>query len=207
MVDNGELYQKWMNLSREIRMSGVHQREGGPRGPHFKGCMPHGPMGPRFGGGMPHGPMGPRFGGGMPQGPMGPRFGGGMPTMPPVPPMPPRPHHFGRPGMGSWATRERLLVLIGNHPEGVRQKDLAWEAGINPSSASEIIGRLEADGFVTRTADEKDRRAMRLALTEAGKERAEQIKAEREVRLEDIFSKLTDEEKETLNYLLDKLMS
>lgn len=104
-------------------------------------------------------------------------------------------------------SRERLLAILANHEEGMWQKDLAREAGINPSSASEFISRLEADGFLTRTVDENDRRAVRLALTDAGKERAEAVKAERESNLEGIFAKLTEEEKQTLSDLLDKLMS
>ena len=135
-----------------------------------------------------------------------------MPPMPGMPPMPPRcgpwgkgPHGPGR--HGRWMSREHLLVLIAQRPEGAWQKDIAWEADINASSASELIGKLEADGYLIRETDENDRRAVLLKLTEAGQARAAELKAERESFLDGLFSKLTDEEKETLSALLDKLLN
>lgn len=133
----------------------------------------------------------------------------------PLPPMPPHcgkgPHGKGPHGPcgrhGRGMSRERLLVLLAQRPEGMWQKDLAWEADINASSASELIGRLEQDGYLTREADENDRRAVLLKLTEAGAQRAAEIRAEREGFLESLFAKLSQEEKETLSELLDKLLN
>ena len=135
--------------------------------------------------------------------------GCGMPPMPPhcgKGPFGKGPHGpCGRHGHGM--SRERLLVLIAEHPEGMWQKDLAWEADINASSASEMIGKLEEGAYLTREADENDRRAVLLKLTEAGYRRAEEIRAEREGFLETLFAKLSEEEKQTLSDLLDKLLS
>ena len=102
--------------------------------------------------------------------------------------------------------RERMLVIISDHPEGIRQKALAEAAGINASSTSEVVSRLEDDGYLIRTIDENDKRATVLKLTEMGAVRAEEIRTEREAFLDDFFSKLTEEEKQTLSDLLDKLM-
>lgn len=102
-------------------------------------------------------------------------------------------------------SRERLLVLIDEHPDGIRQKDLAMEEGINASSTSEVVNRLEEDGYVIRTVDESDRRATLLHLTELGKARAAEIRDEKEAVLEELFSPLSPSEKETLAELLDKL--
>ena len=207
MVTNDELFRKLMRFSKEVRFR-RHRGEGPEgekkcRGWHEKmremmeqqrraaenGEAPAMPMPP-----MP----------GMPP------FQG-MPQMPGMPPMPP---HFGPCGKGPHGPgrhrgmgREHLLVLIAEHPEGAWQKDIAWEADINASSASELIGRLEADGYLVRETDENDRRAVLLKLTEAGQARAAEIKAERETFLDGLFSKLTDEEKETLSALLDKLLN
>lgn len=103
-------------------------------------------------------------------------------------------------------SRERLLAIIGEHPEGIRQKDLAMAAGINASSASEVISRLEDDGYLVRVIDENDKRATLLKLTEMGAVRAEEIRSERDSFLDDLFSRLTEEEKQTLSDLLDKLL-
>ena len=110
------------------------------------------------------------------------------------------PHH--RRGL----SRERLLVIISDYPDGVNQKQLAESAGINASSTSEVVARLEDDGYIVRKIDENDKRATILKLTEMGAVRAEEIRSEREGFLDEIFSKLTDEEKQTLSDILDKLI-
>ena len=46
-----------------------------------------------------------------------------------------------------------------------------------------------------------------LKLTEMGAVRAEEIRAEREEFLNEFFSKLSEEEKQTLSDLLDKLLN
>ena len=103
-------------------------------------------------------------------------------------------------------SRERLLVIISEYPDGVNQKQLAESAGINASSTSEVVARLEDDGYIVRKIDENDKRATILKLTEMGAVRAEEIRSEREGFLDEIFSKLTDEEKQTLSDILDKLI-
>ena len=103
-------------------------------------------------------------------------------------------------------SREHLLVIISEFPEGIRQKELAEKAGINASSTSEVVSRLEDDGYLIRTIDENDRRATVLKLTEMGAVRADEIRNEREDFLNEFFSKLTEEEKQTLSDLLDKLL-
>ena len=75
----------------------------------------------------------------------------------------------------------------------------------NASSTSEVVNRLEEDGYVIRTVDESDRRATLLHLTELGKARAAEIRDEKEAVLEELFSPLSPSEKETLAELLDKL--
>ena len=82
--------------------------------------------------------------------------------------------------------RERMLTIISEHPEGIRQKDLAEAAGINASSASEVVSRLEDDGYLVRVIDENDKRATLLKLTEMGAVRAEEIRSERDSFLNEV---------------------
>jgi len=103
-------------------------------------------------------------------------------------------------------SRERLLVIINEYTDGINQKQLAESAGINASTTSEIVARLEDDGYLVRTIDENDKRATVLKLTEMGKVRAEEVRSEREGFLDEVFSKLTEEEKQTLSDILDKLI-
>ena len=139
-------------------------------------------------------------------------FGGPEGHRPPcrpdhMPPMPPcgehrPPHGMRRPPL----SRERLLILIGENPDGIRQKAIAERVGINPSSASELIDKLESDGYIERKVDPNDKRATLLFLTEKGQARAAEVSDEREAMFKDIFSPLTEEEKQTLSDLLDKLL-
>lgn len=121
--------------------------------------------------------------------------------MPPPPPFGPRPPHKG-PGM----SREHMLGIISEYPDGIRQKELAEKAGINASSTSEVVTKLEDDGYLIRTIDPSDKRATVLRLTEMGAVRAEEIKSEHESFINEYFGRLTDEEKQTLSDLLDKLI-
>jgi DNA-binding MarR family transcriptional regulator len=103
-------------------------------------------------------------------------------------------------------SRERLLLFIAAHPDKVWQKDVAGDEGINASSASEMVSKLVEDGYLIRESDETDKRAVVLKLTEKGAARAEELRAGREAALTELFAKLTDQEKETLANLLDKLL-
>ena len=108
----------------------------------------------------------------------------------------------GRPGMMS---RERVLSVIEGHEDGIRQKEIAEELHINPSSMSELIDKLEKDGDVKRQVDPNDKRATRIHLTELGAARAAEVEDERQDKLEVVFAPLTAEEREQLLVLLRKL--
>lgn len=101
--------------------------------------------------------------------------------------------------------RERLLSIISRYENGVRQKELTGELKINPSSVSEFISKLENDGYVERKADPNDGRATLIMLTESGRVRAAGLEVERREKLAGVFEPLTQEEKEQLIGLLEKL--
>ena len=61
-----------------------------------------------------------------------------------------------------------LLVLWGD--DSVRSVDLARRAGLEPSTMTGLLDRMERDGLVRREADPDDRRAQRILLTDHGRE-------------------------------------
>ena len=192
MTKNTELFRKMMKASRRLKMSAGFPGHGKPM-PGMEMCGPR-PMGQGMHGhpmGMGPDMMEPRpMGMGHGPHPMGPGFGPeGCHGMKPRP-----------------MSRERMLVIISDYPDGVRQKDLAEAAGINASSTSEVVNKLEDDGYLVRTIDETDRRATLLKLTELGEVRAAEIRDEREAKFNELFGKLTEEEKDTLAALLDKML-
>ena len=101
--------------------------------------------------------------------------------------------------------RERVLEVISRYEDGVRQKTLTEELRINPSSVSEMISKLENDGYVRRTIDPTDKRATLITLTELGEARNAELQDEKTARLNKAFGNLTDDEKEQLIALLEKL--
>ena len=165
--------------------------EEGPRGSH--GCGPMGDHGPRG----PHG-CGPMDG----PGPRGMHGHGPIPG--PHPMRGPRPHRHMR-GPGGAFAQERMLDVISRFEGGVRQKELTEELKIRPSSVSETISKLEHDGYVKRKVDPDDKRATLITLTEVGEARAAELADERGAKLSKAFEPLTDEEKEQLILLLEKL--
>ena len=100
--------------------------------------------------------------------------------------------------------QSRILELLAREG-GMTQRTLTEHLGIQPGSVSEILGKLEGAGLITRSPNEEDRRTVDLALTEAGRARLEEGHAERETRVQAAFEGLTEEEKNTLLTLMEKL--
>lgn len=188
---NEELFDRVMRLPHAMRMR--MQAEAGPqpmpRHPGDGGRFEAMPRRPHEGGRfepMPHHPGGE----GRPEGM--PRHG-----------------RHGGPGGERRApfARERALELLLESGEGLRQKEIGERLGINPSSTSEFVSRLEEDGYVRREADPQDGRATRIALSELGRARANELRDEQAARFEALFGGLTDDEKRELIRLLDKLFA
>ncbi len=103
--------------------------------------------------------------------------------------------------------RERiLLTVLESGEDGLRQKDIAEALGINASSLSEQIDRLETDRYLERVANPDDKRSTLIRLTEKGKARAWEVSSARQERAAAFCGNLTDEEKDTLIALLTKLL-
>ncbi len=134
--------------------------------------------------------------------------------MPPYGPGPhpgfgPHPGHGGhrgcRPGI---FPRERILSVVMDAGEnGIRQKDIAEELGIHAPALTEQIDRLEADRYLERCANPDDKRSTLIKLTEKGRARACEVADERQARAARYCQALTEEEKDTLIALLDKLLA
>lgn len=105
-------------------------------------------------------------------------------------------------GKGS---QKRVLIVLEEMGERVTQRDLTERLGIQPGSASEVISKLEQAGCIRRTANEQDHRTADISLTAEGKRRALWAKEQRERRHEEMFSCLSQTEKEELLGLLEKV--
>lgn len=99
----------------------------------------------------------------------------------------------------------RHLLFHLSHGEGMTQLDLAKATRLKPPTISVTLQKMENDGYVTRVPDENDMRAMRVYLTDKGKEF--EAESRRVVRAMDAQAKegMTDEEIKTLMILHDKI--
>ena len=113
--------------------------------------------------------------------------------------------HAGRFAFGGKGGQGRILHILAK--EGtMTQRALTERLGIQPGSASEIIGKLERAGLILRTASEADKRTADISLTEAGSAQAARQAEERNARKRELFSALTEEEKASLLSNLEKLI-
>lgn len=106
-----------------------------------------------------------------------------------------------REGRGS---QRRILILL-RESGATTQRELTARLGIQPGSASEVIGKLEDTGFVLRTPSRTDRRTSDIRLTDIGIAAAEEAHVQREERHRQMFDCLTDAEKSTLLSLLERV--
>lgn len=102
------------------------------------------------------------------------------------------------------ASQKRILIIL-NELKTITQRDLTEHLGIQPGSASEILSKLESAGLIIRTQNETDRRTTDVSLTDAGRELAVEALAQRQRRHEEMFSCISEEEKEKLLSLLERI--
>ena len=97
--------------------------------------------------------------------------------------------------------QDAVLALLRQGP--MNQKQIQEQLSTRPGSVSELISKLESKQLVERRRDENDRRRVVLSLTEKGQVAA-LIHKERPA--EDLFAAFSEEEKEQLAGLLEKLL-
>jgi DNA-binding MarR family transcriptional regulator len=99
----------------------------------------------------------------------------------------------------------RAIRVLTKHAGGVRHSELAQHLGIAPRSATEVVDALEAKRLVARSPDPTDRRATLVALTDRGRDLAEDVRRARGVESEKMFERLTATDRRDLARILRKL--
>ena len=80
----------------------------------------------------------------------------------------------------------------------LRLTTLAAKEGITQPSMTQLITRLERQGFVTRTADPEDGRGTLVGITELGQEALDDRRRLRRERLGELLETLTPDERHAL---------
>ncbi len=101
--------------------------------------------------------------------------------------------------------RDRALRVL--YESGtVTQKVFADKMNIRPSSASDILAKMESEELITRACDDGDKRNINVTLTEYGTHLAEYIIVKQKEAAGKMMLSLSDEELTTLETLMNKLL-
>jgi MarR family transcriptional repressor of emrRAB len=98
-----------------------------------------------------------------------------------------------------------LRVIYQNDHAGLTMNQIAKGLLVTASNITKLIDGLVQDGLVERVVDAEDRRAVRVQLTETGRQRFEAIRPNRFRRIQEEFSGLDEREKRMFIHLLAKL--
>lgn len=89
----------------------------------------------------------------------------------------------------------------------ISQSKLAEMIDIRPQSLTRALSSLEENGYICRRREENDRRIVTVSMTKEGKEHHRKIAKEREKQASLIFDCLSENEKDELARLLNKVIS
>lgn len=82
---------------------------------------------------------------------------------------------------------------------------LARLLGLTPPTLTHLSGKLVKKGLAVRVADEEDRRIVYLQITDAGAEMLNKAQEEGRQLRRELFENLTEEERESLLCVYEKL--
>ena len=89
--------------------------------------------------------------------------------------------------------------------DNISQKEVADLLHIRPASAGELLDKLEAKGWVSRSPSPTDKRVRLVRLTPLGKEQIDTVRKGKARRDRGMLSPLTEEEKEQFYTILKKI--
>ncbi len=102
--------------------------------------------------------------------------------------------------------RDRALRIL--YDSGtITQKMFADKLNIRPSSASDILAKMEGEGLITRTCHDNDKRNINVTITESGKKITEEVMVKQQEAVKQMMLSLTAEELTTLETLMNKLLA
>lgn len=102
------------------------------------------------------------------------------------------------------SSQKRILIILRENGS-MTQRDLTMRLDVRPGTISEVLGKLENAGLISRIVNPEDKRTVDISLTDKGVSIAQEAAETREARHSEMFRCLSDEEKQTLLSLLEKL--
>jgi len=90
--------------------------------------------------------------------------------------------------------------------DGLRAVELGRRAGLEPSTMTGLLDRMERDGLLARAPDPDDRRAHRITLTAAGRRAQKPVMRVIDRALERMFEGVPARDLETLKAVLRRVL-
>ncbi len=100
--------------------------------------------------------------------------------------------------------QSRLLILLLENGT-LTQRELIEITGRRSATLSEQLENMENSGYVTRKANEADKRNVDVTLTSSGHKVAEDAYAARAQLADSVFSEYTEDEKRQLSQFLEEI--
>jgi DNA-binding MarR family transcriptional regulator len=97
-----------------------------------------------------------------------------------------------------------VLLQLCQH-DGISQRQIVQARHVSPATMTNMLQRMERDGWITRERDSDDQRMVRVYLTEKAKSLRKEAQQTFRGMEEELASVYTDEEKEIFCRLLMKL--
>lgn len=113
--------------------------------------------------------------------------------------------HFLHYRMGGKAGKIRILIALSEHKE-LLQRDLQSLLNVQSGSLSEMIIKMETDGFIEKVKSQQDGRNFVLRLTEKGHNLSEDCKRDYEKRINKLMSCFSENQLEELYNMLDEMV-
>ena len=100
-----------------------------------------------------------------------------------------------------------LMFLYHNEEKVINQRDIENFLGLSNPTIAGTLYRLEKKGFIKRKVSLEDKRYKEIYLTQKSKKLKEIVFEDIRKNNEVMFSNMSDEEKETLVFIIQKLLS
>ena len=115
--------------------------------------------------------------------------------------------HFLHVHAGGRNGKPHTLVALYQHDGHMTQSELAKQSCVSSAALSEVIAKLEAEGFITRKRSETDGRSLDIKLTDLGTDKAQHYISNKLRFEEEAFECLSEDECEELLITLDRIAS
>jgi len=115
---------------------------------------------------------------------------------------------LGRAGIdGITPARANALIVLFNARRAIKARELARQLALSEATVSRFLRKMEEDGWVERTPDPEDRRAMLLQPTATARERFPELVEVSNQVLDDIYGALSSDEIQQLAEMVGRVQS